>query len=49
MELNPQNLKATAMRIPIPESTPKFFNQLPILDGKEMWGASWGLINIIVT
>jgi hypothetical protein len=49
MELNPQNLKATAMRIPIPESTQKFFNQLPILDRKEMWGASWGLSNILVT
>jgi hypothetical protein len=47
--LGGQNLKATAMRIPIPESTPKFFNQLPILDRKEMWGASWGLSNILVT
>ena len=30
MELYPQNLKATATRIPIPESNHKFFNQLPI-------------------
>ena len=34
MELNLQDHKTTAMKIPIPESNPKFFDQLPTLDLK---------------